>query len=43
LKILVLDDEPMVLRVVKSVLGRAGYDITAADNAEAALEFAAAK
>jgi DNA-binding NtrC family response regulator len=42
LKILVVDDEPIVLRVAESVLGRAGYDITAVDNAHAALEFAAA-
>jgi two-component system cell cycle sensor histidine kinase/response regulator CckA len=42
LKILVVDDEPIVVRVVESVLRKAGYDITAAENADAALELAAA-
>ena len=42
LKILVADDEPIVVRVAESVLRKAGYDITAAENADAALEFAAA-
>ena len=42
LKILVVDDEAMVLNVVERILRKAGYDTLAAENADAACEFAAA-
>ncbi len=37
-RILVVDDEPLVLRVVVTVLQKAGYDAVAVEGAEQALE-----
>lgn len=42
MKILVVDDEPIVLSVVENILRQAGYDVIAANSADAALEFAVA-
>ena len=40
-KVLVVDDEPQILRAVTASLRGAGYDVTTADTAEAALTAAA--
>jgi two-component system, OmpR family, KDP operon response regulator KdpE len=40
-KVLVVDDEPQILRAVTASLRGAGYDVTTADSAEAALTAAA--
>lgn len=42
MKILVVDDEPIILGTVASILRHAGYEVVTADSARAACEFAAA-
>lgn len=42
MKILVIDDEPIILGTVANILRQAGYDVMTADSADAACEFAAA-
>ena len=37
-KVLVVDDDPMVLRVIELILERGGYEVVATDNATEALQ-----
>ena len=39
-RILVVDDEPQILRFLKPSLGAAGYDVITAETAEAAVKAA---
>lgn len=39
-KVLVIDDDSLVLRTIGSVLGRQGYDYRLADNAQTAIKYA---
>lgn len=42
-RVLVVDDDPVVLRTMARVLGRAGFDVVTAEDAHPALQLAAAR